>query len=131
MGIKDSDYLTWYNNEINRYRDHEWQLSSLSTAWSFAVLLFACNHDTKGIISVSVLALLVAVFILIMLVPMTHTHKMLNKYRTKRDLLLAGKPHAKICKTPFCYDFIDGLYFLGFVLIPVFFGMGIICILLR
>lgn len=130
MSITDSDYLTWYNQEINRYRDHEWRLPSFSLALTYAVVLFARNNDTKSLFPPSYLALSIIVFVILMVIAETHTHIKLNEFRNRRDLLLEGKNHFKVKTHPF-QNLVDFIYFFGFVVVPSFVGIVAACALSR
>jgi hypothetical protein len=136
--LKNSEYFAWYNEEITRYRDHEWQLASLSFAVSSAVVIFAKNSDTKDVIAPCFSALLIIIFVLLLLFAELHTHYKLNQYRKRRDLLLAGKTHTgrnksenPELKTLFFESPLDAVYILGFTLVPVLFGLGAAWVLVK
>jgi hypothetical protein len=106
MPVEEGDCLAWYNDEINRYRDHEWRLASISIAVATAVVLFAKNHDTKEVLSPCALAILVMVSVAFLWIPRCHTHKQLNQFRERRERLLKdiehkGQERSDKIKAPF------------------------------
>ena len=132
MPINDGDYLAWYNEEITRYRGHEWQLTSYSIALSSAIVLFAKKSDTAGLIAPRLAALAISVFVLILIIAEVHPHKRLNEYRERRTRLLDGGDHRTAdIKTPFLNSAFDKFYFFGFVLLPVAFGLAAVLVLLN
>ena len=72
------------------------------------------------------------------MIPEIHTHANLNQYRKRRSLLLKGKAHTgkdesenPELKTSFFDSFLDAMYFLGFVLVPLLFGLGAAWVLVK
>jgi len=136
MTIEKSDYLSWYNEEINRYRDHEWQLASFSLAISSAIVIFAKNKETQSVIPPFVSALLIIAFAILLAIAEFHAHAKLNHFRERRELLLKGKEHigkdqSDSIKTPFSKGKWDAIYFLGFLLLPALFGIGAAYVLIK
>ncbi|MFA5794902.1 MAG: hypothetical protein WC980_07560 [Candidatus Brocadiia bacterium] len=131
MSLKDSDFLEWYNNEIFRYRDMEWRLASYSMVISSGILLFAKSAETSKFIEPVFLACAMGFFILVLFIAEIYAHKRLNEFRMLRDLLLEEKTHQKI-DTPIVKLILnswDALYFAGFTVLPLLFGLGAILIL--
>jgi len=136
MTIDKGDYLSWYNEEINRYRDHKWRLASFSLVVSSSIVLFGKNPDTKNLISAPKEALMILLFIIIFMLAEFHTHTRLSHFRERRELLLKGEEHigndqSDNIKTPFSKDKWDAIYFLIFLLLPVLFGIGAAYVLIK
>ena len=131
MTLEDNDYFSWYNDEISRYRDHEWQLTSYSVGLSSAVVLFAKGADTKALIAPWAAALALGAFLAVLIVAEFHTHMRLNEYRRRRSLLLGGKNHrTEKIEGGVIEGWLDGLYFVGFLFLPALFGLAAARVLL-
>lgn len=139
--ITESGFFAWYNQEITRYRDHEWKISALSTGLIAAVILFANDRDTRGLIPPGILVFGMIVFVFLMTLVEIHTHIKLNEYRIRRSLLLNGDNKHKnglidgTEKLPQKYNDVyssiwDNLYFFGFILIPILTMVSAIWILI-
>jgi hypothetical protein len=131
MKLEGSDFFAWYNTEITRYRDHEWQLVSYSVGLSSAIVLFARATDTKGIIAPWAAGLAIATFVTVLIVAQIHTHLRLNQYRERRRLLLDSKDHREAnVRSCLIRSWFDGFYLLAFVLLPATFGGAAVYVLL-
>ena len=131
MALDEGNFLSWYNDEISRYRDHEWQLTSYSIGLSSAVVLFAKDADTSKLIHPCMAALAIVVLVAVLIVAEFHTHSRLNQYRQRRTLLLTLQDHrAERIEGRFLMDAFDGLYFCSFVLFPALFGLAAARVLL-
>lgn len=125
MALEESDFLGWYNAEITRYRDHEWRLVSYAIGFSSAVMLFAHGSETRNILPPWATGLAVAVFVGLLIAAQFHTHLRLNEFRERQTLLLESKDHrATNVTVRLLRDWLDGLYFLAFVLLSALFGVG-------
>ncbi|MBU4037627.1 MAG: hypothetical protein KKA35_14470 [Proteobacteria bacterium] len=131
MPIEESDYFGWYNDEITRYRDLEWQLSAYSIGISIAIILFAQNSDTKNLIAPWVEGLSIGIMITLLFIGQIHIHQRLNEYRERRSLLINKKDHIGDISAPFFRGAFDTAYFLGFVSAPLLLGAGAVWILLN
>lgn len=125
MPIGESDFLAWYNSEISRYRDHEWKLCSYSAAISLSIIFFSYNAETKGLIPSLVASLAILFTVFLLMFAQCHTHKKLNEFRQRRTLLLEDKAHnAKNANASLFKGSLDTFYFLGFLFVPLAFGLG-------
>jgi hypothetical protein len=138
MSIGDKEYFSWYNEEINRYRDHEWQVASFSLALSSAIVIFAKNNETKDLICPLGLGILIIVVVILLMIAEIHTHIKLNQYRKRRELLIKGKEHKgkdasenPALKVPFFASLIDAVYTLSFIGLPVLFGFVAAWVLIK
>jgi hypothetical protein len=119
MVVTEGDYLNWYNEEVSRYRDHEWRIASYSVGSSVAVLLFMAGSETKNLIEPWLAVLAVLVLVLLQIIAQVHTHERLNSYRQRRTLLLAREDHRiERPAARFLNGWFDGFYVCCFVLVP-------------
>lgn len=131
MALAEGDYLKWYNKEITRYRNQEWQLVLYSVAFSSAVILFVRRSETKGLIEPCIAAFAIGALVLLLIIAEFHVHSRLNEYRQRRELLLESGDHrAKKVKVCFLKGWFDALYFLSFVLFPAIFGLAAVQIVI-
>jgi hypothetical protein len=126
MGLTDGDYLKWYNDEIMRYRNQEWQLVSYSVAFSSAFVLFVRHSETKNIIDPLVASVTIATFVILLLMAEFHVHRRLSEYRQRRELLLKQNAdhRAENVNETFLNGWFDTFFFVGFVLFPAAFGLA-------
>lgn len=121
MALNAGDYLKWFNDEITRYRNLEWQAVAYSTAILGFIAAWATDHDKKRLIYAicpSGATIIVALMIVFCLFVEVHFHKRLNDYRAKQNTLLS-KPDdlegAKNASGPYIADWIDFVYIAGFL----------------
>lgn len=131
--MKDGDFLGWYNGEIDRYRNHEWQLAAFSIGWSYGNVLFVFNPETEKVVPFYISVILIIVFGILIAIAEIHTHNKLNEYRERRALILDNKDHRnEKLKFPFCKTLFDYFYISCFLFIPLFFMVGaVVCILYK
>lgn len=131
--MKDADFLGWYNGEIDRYRDHEWQLAVFSIGWSYGNVLFAINpgNENEKVVPFYISIILILVVGILIAIAEIHTHIKLNEYRERRDILLDKKDHRnEKLKFPFCKTLFDYFYISCFLFIPFIFMIGaVVCVL--
>jgi hypothetical protein len=109
VALDDGDFLGWYNEEVNRYRDHEWQLTSYSIAFSSAVVLFAKGADTSRMLAPWAGATAILALVIALLVAEVHSHLQLNRFRLRRTLLVEGGDHRATVKAQLSAGVLDGL----------------------
>lgn len=133
MGLTDGDFMNWYNSEITRYRDFEWQVASYSIGLSSAIVLFSKGAETRGTIPPWMAATAVGAFVLLLLVAQVRTHSKLNQFRRRREQLCAGDASHSDPDVRFWRyllgDLFDRMYLAAFVAFPLAFGLGAVFVL--
>ncbi|MFA7403537.1 MAG: hypothetical protein WC007_06055 [Pelobacteraceae bacterium] len=125
MPLTESDFLKWYNDEITRYRNQEWQLASYSVTFSSAVILFVRRSDTMNMIRPWTAAITIMIFISLLIFAEFHVHGRLSEFRKRRVLLIEnGNHNAKNVNDHFFNGTLDTIFFFGFVLFPAIFGIA-------
>lgn len=121
MTIEASDFLRWYSDEVNRYRNLEWQLAGYSIAISYgSIYLFASKVDMFKSYMFAFL-LVIAVAAVSFALAQSHAHRRLNHYRSRRETLV-NDPTANhlVAESPlFIKESRDTVFLLGFLIFPV------------
>jgi hypothetical protein len=129
MSLDARDYLKWYNDEITRYRNHEWQIAGYSGTFLAFISVLISDDSKIHVFTVLgkrwpiVAAAFVLLFAMFCLFSEIHTHMRLNEYRNARTLLLKS-PNTKQPDTfklarpwrNFISGWKDGIYFVAFFL---------------
>lgn len=140
MEISKEVLFKWYNDEIKRYRDHEWQIAVWEIGIITAILLFFVDPSTKCFFPTCWLILPIAISIIIATYVEYHTHLRLAEFRqltkilltvNNFDILTNPNTQADKCRVfkkngAFFQGISDRLYFCCFTLFPVLYGIIII-----
>ena len=130
MPLTEIDYLNWYNKEIDRYRDHEWQLLAFSMGITSAIFLFLVDKDTTISVPLGLFTSVMIIITLIFILIECFTHWQLNKKRFERDQIL--KPYAMINKkAKIVTSPSDTLFFALFLLAPLIWNAILYYLVLR
>ncbi len=133
--ITKHDIFNWYNQEITRYRDHEWQVAGFSIAITSAILFFGTSNETKGILPFCLLLCPLVFQCVISMIVEQHSHNQINKYRTLRErildysieyLLNPDKSEIKVKDS----TGLDQFYYWCFLFIPPLYSFIVIHVLL-
>ena len=130
MSLEPPDYLKWYSDEINRYRNLEWQLAGYSLAISYGSAFLIATKSNLGDLSIWAVVLVIVSVALLALAQM-HTHRRLNHYRLRRNALVKDAPHLEAPSPLFDSDAKDFAFLLGFLVLPVLFAIASIGFIAR
>lgn len=130
MALDDSDYFKWFNDEITRYRNYEWQVSGYVGALLFAVGVWAgdINRNSLIIRHRCLAGTLLAIFVVFCAWSQLHIHERLNFFRVAQKALREGKPCEEALKVGYSIvrGTTDAIYLVAFEAFDI--GMGIIAI---
>lgn len=121
MSISKNSYFSWYNDEIARYRNIEWQITGYSISLSYLTAIFSIQAETAIFVSNKYLTMLfVGIVWLGLFLSEIHAHSRLNEFRAKRQALIKNNPKhlevkGKLWKGT---DIVDKAYLIGFLLFP-------------
>ena len=123
MSLTPPDYLKWFTDEINRYRNLEWQLAGYSLAISYGAAFLFATKSNLGDLSIWAVGLVLVSVALLALAQM-HTHRRLNHYRLRRKALEKDQPHDDQPSPLFDSDAKDITFLVGFLVLPVLFAFA-------
>lgn len=119
--LTKSDFLSWYNDEITRYRNNEWKIAGYSISVSYLTVIFATNETTKFLVDdKNFIITLLTLYWLALLFAEIHNHVKLLRFRKRRALLLKGEEHLVINESVWKGNaVVDYLWFFGFISFPL------------
>lgn len=117
--LDSKDYFKWFNEEITRYRNHEWQLATFaSAAFGFFAAWVSDPNRQNAILSLHmwIPATVIMVIVAFCLFAENYSHRRLNEYRAAQKWLrrYPHKPEDALSAKRERMTIVDGLYFFTF-----------------